>query len=532
MNFHSTRIPYRQTGSFSSLVLDYIDQSASLKKFYSGAPSLQGIQEAIKARTKFKTDREALVKALTAQYENISPNKKLKTRIESLGSAKTFTITTAHQNNLFTGPLYVIYKIIHTIRLADHCKASFPEYAFVPVFYMGSEDADLAELDHIYLGDQKIQWNTKQKGAVGRMKVDKALVSLISQVEGQVNVLPFGKEITALLRDAYKEGITMQEATFRFLHQLFGEQGLVVLIADDPALKKQMIPLFREELLSQSSSGFVGSSIKELSDLNYKVQVNPREINLFYLEEGSRERIEREGDAWKVVNTGKSFSAAELIEDLENHPERFSPNVILRGIYQETILPNIAFIGGGGELAYWLELKTTFEHFKVPFPVLVLRNSYLILEKKWKEKISKLGFQPEDFFQSVDELLKRHIRRLGGEEPKLNGSVTEIEKLYDLFKKQASAVDPTLEQHVDALRSQALEKIINLEKKMVRAEKRKFSDQQRQIQAVKNALFPAGGLQERRENIIYYYSKWGSGFLDALFNNALSLEQEFTILEE
>jgi bacillithiol biosynthesis cysteine-adding enzyme BshC len=532
MNFHSTRIPYRQTGSFSSLVLDYIDQDASLRNFYTKPPSLQGIRDAIEARSSFNTSREALVKVLTAQYENVSTGKKLRSNLESFRSAKTFTITTAHQNNLFSGPLYVIYKILHAIRLAEHCKTSLPEYDFVPVFYMGSEDADLAELDHIYLGDQKIQWNTRQKGAVGRMKVDRELVALISRVEGQVNVLPFGKEITELLRDSYKEGITVQESTFRFLHQLFGEMGLVVLIADEGRLKKQMIPVFREELFQQSSSEFVESSLKELRDLKYKVQVSPREINLFYLEDGSRQRIERNGDIWKVVNTGKKFSADELNLELEAHPERFSPNVILRGLYQETILPNLAFIGGGGELAYWLELRTTFEHFGVPFPVLVLRNSYLILEKKWKEKIAKLGFQPEDFFQPAEELLTKHIRELRGEELKLNGSITEIEQLYDTFKKQASAVDPTLERHVDSLRSQALEKIMNLEKKMVRAEKRKFMDQQRQIQAVRNALFPGNGLQERRENIIYYYAKWGKGFLEALFAQALALEQEFSILEE
>jgi bacillithiol biosynthesis cysteine-adding enzyme BshC len=293
-----------------------------------------------------------------------------------------------------------------------------------------------------------------------------------------------------------------------------------------------MVNLFEDDLLHQAASGIVEKTVEQLQNAGYKAQANPRQINLFYLEGNIRERIEKQDDTWKVINTDKKFTKQGLLEELKQYPERFSPNVILRGIYQETILPNIAFIGGGGEVAYWLQLKDLFEHYKTPFPALVLRNSFLITEKKWHEKISKLGAATEDFFQPVQDLVNQLVIRESKNEVKLNGSLSTLEQLYEEFKKQAAAVDTTLTQHVDALKLKTVHRLQELEKKMIRAERRKFTDQQRQIQAIKDQLFPKNGLQERYENISYYYAKWGREFIDKLYQQSLALEQEFVILAE
>jgi len=532
MDCISTRLPYRQTNAFSKIALEYIDQAAALNPFFSYPPNLQGIQKAIEARKKFNTGRRTLVQELQKQYEGVEAGVKVKQNIESLLSPDTFTITTAHQNNIFTGPLYFIYKVVHAIKLADHLTATLPHQKFVPVFYIGSEDADLEELNHIYLGGEKLIWETKQTGAVGRMKIDKALLKLIQQMEGQLTVLPQGKEIISILKEFYKEGTMVQDATFRFVNHLFAEFGLIVLLPDNAALKKQMILLFEDDLLNQAASGIVGKTAERLQETGYKVQVNPREINLFYLRDNMRERIEKGNGEWRVVSGGQKFTKEELLEELQTHPERFSPNVILRGLYQETILPDIAFIGGGGETAYWLQLKDLFDLYKVPFPVLVLRNSFLIVEKKWQERISHLGFTAEDFFLPEQELMNRLVARESRNETKINGPLTELEQLYNIFKKQAKTVDSTLEKHVDALKLQTIHRLQELEKKMLRAEKRKFVDQQRQIHAIKQHLFPADGLQERRENLSYYFAKWGKDFIQQLYTSSLSLEQEFVLLSE
>lgn len=530
MDCTSTRLPYRQTGAFSKIALDYIDQSAALQPFITHPPTLQGIKKAIEARKHFATNRDVLVQELKKQYEGVGTSDKVKHNIEALLSADSFTITTAHQNNIFTGPLYFIYKIVHAIKLADHLKATIPEQEFIPVFYIGSEDADFDELNHIWLGGEKLVWETKQTGAVGRMKVDKGLIKLIELVEGQLSVLPNGREIIFQLKEYYKEGTTLLDATFRFVNSLFAEYGLVILLPDNAMLKKQMTKLFEDDLLHQAASGMVEKTAEQLTKAGYKVQASPREINLFYLLEDKRERIEKVNNEYSILNTQYLFDPASLNKELNEHPERFSPNVILRGLYQETILPNIAFIGGGGEIAYWLQLKDLFTHYKIPFPVLVLRNSFLVIEKKWQKKIAHLGFTVEDFFLPEQELVNRLVSRETDKKIKLSGTYAETEKLYNGIKKQATSIDSTLEKHVEALKIQTLHRLQELEKKMLRAEKRKFADQQRQIHTIREKLFPGDGLQERMENLSYYYALWGREFISKLYTHSLNLEQEFVML--
>jgi bacillithiol biosynthesis cysteine-adding enzyme BshC len=313
---------------------------------------------------------------------------------------------------------------------------------------------------------------------------------------------------------------------------LFGEYGLIVLIPDNADLKKQAVKIFENDLLNETPSVIVEQTAKRLMSADYKIQANPREINLFYLRDGTRERIVKTSREYKVQNAGLKFTETELLKELEEHPERFSPNVILRGIYQEIVLPNLVYIGGGGEIAYWLQLKDLFEFYKIPYPVLLLRNSFLVIERKWQEKISKLGFTIEDFFLPEQELINRLVSRETTNEIKLNGNFTEADKLYESLKKQAVAVDATLGKHVEALRTESLYRLQELEKKMLRAEKRKFTDQQRQIHTVKENLFPNDSLQERIDNFTYYYAKWGKDFIHQLYLHSLSLEEEFVILSE
>jgi bacillithiol synthase len=530
MDCIATRVPYRQANQFSKIIVDYLDRHEALKTFYSIPPSIQGIQKAIQNRQGFP-NRRVLVQELRKQYASGATNR-VSGNIQALLSENTFTITTAHQPNIFTGPLYIIYKILHVIRLAEYCKASLPQYNFVPVYYMGSEDADLDELGHIFLGAQKIEWKTKQTGAVGRMKVDREFTKLIETVSGQLAVLPFGNEIISLMKKCYVEGSLIQDATFKLFDHLFGEYGVIVFIADNPNLKKLGAAIFEDDLFNETASNIVEKTASKLHAAGYKLQASARDTNLFYLKDAMRERLVRVKDKFITHESRLTFDEKEVLQELSDHPERFSPNVILRGIYQETILPNLVYIGGGGELAYWLQLKDLFDNYKVPYPVLLLRNSFLVVEKKWSEKIGKLGFTAEDFFLPEQELMNRLVARESTNEIKLNGDFTSAEKLYDSLKKQAVVVDSTLAKHVDALKTQSIYRLQELEKKMVRAEKRKFSDQQRQIHSIKEKLFPGNDLQERVDNLMYYYAKWGKDFIETIYEQSLSLEEEFVVLNE
>lgn len=528
MDCTSTQLSYGDTGFFSPLANAYVNGDKDLDQFIKNRVSPEGIEASIKERQQSGVDRKLLVDELINQYQSIQPTGKLKANIDLLLDENTFTVCTAHQPAIFTGNLFFVYKIIHAIRLAEHLANRFPGKNFVPVFYMGCEDADLDELGNIFLNGDKITWTTDQTGAIGRMKT-KGLDKLINRIEGELGVLPHGKELIAIVRDSYLNSPDIQTATFRLLHHLFSDYGLIVLIPDNANLKRKMISVFEDELFNHHSSLIVEKTIDELSK-KFKVQAQPREINLFYLRDNIRERIERAGGEWKVVNTNITFDAASLRKELNEYPERFSPNVILRGLLQETVLPNVAFIGGGGELAYWLELKGVFEHYKVPYPVLIVRNSFLVLEDKWKAKMDKLGITVTDVFKDERELMNEFVKRESRNQLTLAGEITHFSSYYDRLKTVAGQIDDTLTTHVAALQTRAIKPLQELEKKLLRAERRKYEVEKRQLGAVKNALFPNNNLQERVDNFMPYYAKWGKDFLKMIYDHSLTLEQKFVII--
>jgi len=522
-------ISYAETGFFSKLVIDYLNHSKELQPFYQNHFTTEGIEAAIKARQAFPQERNILVEELKSQYQNIFLSNSLEKNIDLLAQENTFTITTAHQPNIFTGPLYFIYKILHAIKIADQLSKEFAQYNFVPVYYMGSEDADLDEIGTTFINGEKYNWQTKQKGAVGRMKMDRAFIALIEKMHGQVGNEQYGEEIISIFKKYYKEGSTIQQATLEIVNEFFGEYGLVVLIPDNKILKRVFNDVVKKELTEQFSHKAVEATIDELQK-HYKVQAGGRELNLFYLNENKRDRIELHDSRFTIHDSPLTFSQEGILNELENHPERFSANVILRGVFQETILPNIIFIGGGGELAYWLELKKVFEEVNVPYPVLVLRNSFLLIDEKQKEKIKQLGFESKDLFKDELYLINKIVEKNSANDTSLEKQIDQLKEFYQHIKLIASEVDNSLPQHVEALQTKALKRIIELEKKMLRAERKKFDAEQRQIQKLKSQLFPNNNLQERTENIAGFYAKYGKGLIKILLENSLALEQKFCLL--
>jgi bacillithiol biosynthesis cysteine-adding enzyme BshC len=529
METHCSYISYGKTGYFSKLIIDYLYNAPLLQPFYNFPPTIQGLKDSIGQRKNFK-HRQLLVDELQKQYKGLTLSEKTSGNIQLLLKENTFTITTAHQPNIFTGPLYVVYKIFHAIKLAQELNEQLKDYSFVPVYFMGSEDADIEELNNIIINQRKYVWQTKQTGAVGRMKADKNLLQLINEIEGQLSVLPFGKELIEIFREAYKQGDTIQQATLKLLNSLFGEYGLIVLIPDNSSLKKVFQPVVEKELKEQFSYKAVSATTKKLEE-HYKVQASGREINLFYLIDDKRERIEVRNTRYEVRSLNKEWTEEEILKELDDNPERFSPNVILRGALQETILPNIAFIGGGGELAYWLELKEVFKQADVPYPVLMLSNSFLVVDEKQNQIIKKLGLKEEDLFKDEHALMKHIVDINTNSKYALNGELKSFENLYNILETRSANIDTTLTHHVEALKTKAIKKLVELEKKLLRAEKRRFAEQQIQIQKIKSILFPGNSLQERAENISGLYALYGKDIFKSIYQHSKSIEQQFAIMD-
>ncbi len=524
-----THIPYKETHAFSQLVIDYLDNKEKVQTLFQFGFDEDGVKKAIENRKLFPVDRSLLCSVLKHQYADVKTDEKLQLNMALLLKENTFTVCTAHQPNLFTGYLYFVYKIVHAIKLSKVLKEKFPEQNFVPVYYMGSEDNDLDELGVFHFGNQTFRWDANgQHGAFGRMKTE----SLSRILDDLFKILgppgTYCEELKDLLTNAYLKKDTIADATLYLVNELFGKYGLIVLNPDDRKLKSTFIEIMKDDLLHHTPF-----QLKNQSTLNsFKEQAHTREINLFYLTDNIRERIEKYGDKWKVNNTNIIWNKEELLSELAQHPERFSPNVILRGLYQETILPNVVFIGGGSEVAYWFQLKKLFEHYQVCFPSIHLRQSVLIVSLKAQKLIQQVSFSLTEIFQTTEKQEKIFIEKQCNGKWQLIVEKKYLKNLLETIKKKATDLDPTLSASSETALIKMQRQMHVLETKMLRAEKRKLSEQFVRIKKLNTIIFPSGTLQERRENFMPWYLLYGGCFIEILFEQFDPFRHEFLVFEE
>ncbi len=530
-------IPYQETGYFSNLVQDYLKEEEKLKPFYSYNPIISSFDKIISEQTLKPTQRETLQTVIEKDYltlkEEIHP--KVLANIKKITFPNTFTITTGHQLNLFTGPLYTIYKIISTIRLSQEVQKAYPETHIIPLFWMATEDHDFAEINHLSVHGRNLEWDRKSEGATGRMSLE-GIAPILANLISSLGIYPNLTKIQDLLQKAYLGYDTLAHATLSLYNQLFGKFGLVIIDADQRLLKKEFKKIVWEDIITQKSHAFVNQENKKLENLGYKAQVHPREINFFYLGENSRERIleipNKEGSErlFSIYNSGITFSLSELKVEIETRPERFSPNVIMRPLYQETILPNLAYIGGGSEIAYWLSLKSTFDFFQIPFPILFLRNSALLIQKEQLKKAKKLGFTPRDLFKESKDLIREYVIRSSSRQLNLGNEILELKAIFERINQIAEIIDPTLRQSAEAIKIKTMNRLVLLEKKLIKKEKNNFDIEIAQIIQLKQKLFPKHSLQERTENYFPFANIYGLDLIDRLLEKLNPLEKEFSII--
>jgi bacillithiol biosynthesis cysteine-adding enzyme BshC len=521
-------IPYRATGRFSPLVLDYLDGALALREFHRWSADPDGLHAAMHARTLDPATRAILCDALARQYAGMDIHPEVHASLHRLRAADTLTVTTGHQLCLFTGPLYVPFKIVDIIRLAR--ELSTEKRAVVPIFWMATEDHDRAEIDHAWINGQKVEWPGAAVGAVGQLKLD-GIDAVLDQVDALLGPGSHADDMRALLRRCYRPGYSLAQATRLLIDALFGRFGLIVLDADDHALKTVFAPLMQEELLNHVAARSVHYADAKLAG-HYPRQAHVRDINLFHLRPGHRSRIELHGDLYQVLDGGPSFTLDQLLNELERRPEDFSPNVLLRPIYQETVLPNIAYVGGGGELAYWLQLKWLFQAVQVPMPVLLLRTSAAFIRDKDVERLARLGLGIQDIFRPIEELEGELARRNASFDTRMDAERRQIEHFYAELAARAKAADPTLEKAVLAIAKRANNGLDAMERKFLRAAKREQQEKLEQLLRVHEHLFPGGGLQERRDNFIPFFLREGPAFFDRLLAELDPLDARFSVLPE
>jgi bacillithiol synthase len=521
-------IPIAATGLYNKLVLHYTQQHEALKPFYLYAPVMSSFAEVIANRTFEQHKRDVLVEVLQTQYAKIGIERKQSAavfaNIDALAKPNTFTVTTGHQLAIFTGPLFFVYKILSTIRLAQELKLQYPDKHFVPVFWLASEDHDFAEINHTHIQGHKVEWNiASENKPVGELSTQ----AIKQTIEELVRILGAPNQLVNLFKSCYLQSENMSQATHKLAHALFAEYGLVVLEPNDAALKNQFTQAILSDILEHNSFNALLQTNTELGK-HYSLQVTGREINFFYLNEHGRNQIKKTRSGYEVSNTQLQWREAEIKTEIQQYPERFSPNVVMRPVYQEQILPNLAYIGGPGEVAYWLQLKRVFETHDIPFPMVVLRNSVLLVKQAQLHKLAKKGVTIEQLLQSDDKLVK-----------------TIINAQYPLsIKSQSQQTGNALQQAIDNVMAfdnkigariikwkvEAMQQLAQLEKELVRSKKQRSASDIEAILAIKHNLFPDGQPQERHQNIAAFTGDYYSSFIQHISKQLFPLSNTLDVL--
>lgn len=514
------------------LTLDYLHGKSALSEFYTNQPQIDAFDKQIQLKQNHFTgeQRQVLYDHLKKQYEQVNTVDAVKHNIKRLKQDNTFTVTTGHQLNLFTGPLYFIYKIITCLNMAEQLQKKYPHYHFVPVYWMASEDHDFDEIQSTYLNGKTLKWNHKSGDAVGKLSLD-GLSDAIDQLAADLNSSDVAQRLIDFLKADFKDSKTYAQAFLKLVDYIFQDYGLVVLDADAAELKTLFTRAIKNELTNQHLEAKVTETSARLIQLDYKTQVNPRAINLFYLADEQRKRLIKTKNGLATEDNDKQFSQEDVLREVDEHPEKFSPNVLMRPLYQEQILPNLAYIGGGAEVAYWLQLKAYFEEENTPFPLIFLRNGGLIYDTKQAEKAKKLSLVLEDLLQNksrIDEMVTRRFSDIQIDfEPQIKHLKQQFKSLYQLAKK----TDASFEGAVAAQEKKQINGLKHLEKRLLKAEKRKRKNFLSRAHQLKNEFYPQGNLQERQLNFLQFYQYQGDDFINQLKNQFDAFENDFYLIE-
>ena len=525
-------ISFRDTAYASKLICDYVEKHPKLQSLYNRYPTLENFKPQLDAKkAEFSSEKRAiLVSALSEQYTQLTPSELTISMIRSLANENTFTVTTGHQLNLLGGPIYVLYKIITTINLAKELKIKYPENNYIPIFWMASEDHDFEEINHFNFQNKRFQWSKKTSGAVGLLDTSELdeLINLFSVVLGKSTN---ANRLLELVKNSYLNHSNLANATRYLVHTLFEGDNLLVVDGNDPSLKQLFIPAVATELTSNNASKFISQTSKELKVINddYKIQVNPRAINLFYLKDNLRERIVLKEEIYSVLNTKLSWDLKGILKELNLYPERFSPNVIMRPLYQETILPNLCYIGGGSELSYWLQLKTYFQSEQINFPILLHRNAVLLINLKEQQKLDKLNVSVLNLFKNKQSLIDSQIKKISKFPIDFSVQKDNLKKQFLKFYDVANQTDKSFIGAVSAQEKKQIKGLEFLEKRLLKAEKKTQINYIRRLEEIQLKLFPNGSLQERFSNLSDFYIDYGDEFIERLKLELSPFQQNFHI---
>jgi bacillithiol biosynthesis cysteine-adding enzyme BshC len=527
---HST-LDLDDVNIYPKLIFDYLRNNLPKDILPYQGYDIENFEAIIKAKKSNYLYRNELITALKNQYIGEEENVLVSKNIARLQHSDTFCVTTAHQLNIFSGPLYVIYKIISAIKLAKELKSKYPTKDFLAIYVLGSEDHDLAEINNFSIFNKKITWDTTQTGICGNMNPS----TLQKDIDELALILgEKGKDIIEVLTHSYQKD-NLAKAHKQLIHTIIGYDDFLIIDGNDKTLKSCFTTVMKNEIANPLSKSLVETQNQKLISNQYNPQAFARDINLFYIDKANhkRERIELENNYYKILNTNYIYSNNEIINLIEKTPENFSPNVILRPLYQQTYLPSIAYVGGAGELSYWMQLPLLFEKYNTAFPMLIARNSALFLSKNLASKANKIGLSIEDLFDTALNIQKQYLSKNNPTISLNENTKIAIEQQYKQIHDTVTNIDKSLQSFVLAEKHKALQQLEGVFAKIDKSLKQQQNTQMIQIEQIKNTLFPNNNLQEREDSFIWLWYIFGKEYILNILNEKFeAMPKSIHIFEE
>ncbi|NNE27062.1 MAG: bacillithiol biosynthesis cysteine-adding enzyme BshC [Saprospiraceae bacterium] len=494
---------------------NYIKGMPGLESFIQYPFEYDAFKDVIKGRKSYPVDRNTLVEVLTDNYKGVESSEKTQININSLKDLNSFTVITAHQPSLMTGPLYYVYKILSAVKLAEALNKDHSDIHVVPLFIIGGEDHDFDEINHLHLFNKRIAWENTGKGSVGQLDTE----GIEQVLDACLNILgerSKAKDDLQHLKTVLPACKNYGEFAFKLTHYLFDHLGLVILQMDNAKLKSNFKEIIKQEIISRPSQKLIEAAQDELNAIDFSPQAHAREINFFYRGQDFRSRIILEDNIYKVLDSNISWTEEELISEIDSNPQNFSPNVVMRPLFQEFTLPNLAYIGGGGEIAYWLERKTQFAHFNIHFPMLVRRTSALFLNERSMSQIEELGLSVEHLFMEKHSLIKYYLSISEAPDYKLDAFVDDIETVFRQLSHKIESIDKSLLKTAKSEMVKAQKSIEYLESKVKKSVKQREEVNLKRLERLVAQLIPEGKLQERYSNIWEYISRHDKSLIDEI----------------
>ncbi|HEX7176837.1 MAG TPA: bacillithiol biosynthesis cysteine-adding enzyme BshC [Pyrinomonadaceae bacterium] len=527
------RLPFERIPQQSRLFLDYLRDPLTLQKFYPTAVRFHyetpaRAAEVLKAH---EVERGALADALGEMNAAWGAGAETLASVERLRSPQSVAVVSGQQVGLFTGPLYTIYKALSAVKLA-RCLTERGVEA-VPVFWMATEDHDWPEVQRAEvtgcdgrLESVGVPAELHAEGApVGGVLLD---ASVEETIAGLLVALPrseFTSDLEQLVRDCYLRGRTYGEAFARMLTALTGKFGLVLLDPTDARLKRLAAPLYeRAARRAPEIAAALVERSRELESAGYHAQVHttPDTFPLFIHDsEGARRAITRSAESRYQAKGGEcEWTLAELAEMTAREPERFSPNVTLRSVVQDYLLPTVAYFGGAAEVAYFAQTAEVYRLLARPVTPIFHRASMTLVERRVGRTLERYGLRMEDFFAGLDAVAARVVEEHLGRDVALAFGRTDetIERALDDLGAEIAKFDPTLADALKGGRGKIAHHLEGLRTRFHRAQLERDNVVHRQLERAANTFYPDKTLQERRVNVTSLLARHGRDALDWIFD--------------